>query len=235
MTGTRRIGGSAAFRYVSPASRLLADNAWAASSVTLSGSNTATWVPTRGATTLVLQGTTQLQPAIDSRLNNRLAVPWGAAGGYAGTIAALGDAQSWFWAGYITADNAGLWALTNAGTVNTGSSGLATGGLRSRRLAGSAGVDAIGPSLVARAVVAVGTMSLTGASVYANTYTPASSAVVATTFSQTSFVLGALDAANTFALTGAVAEFANWSRVLSPAEIAATLRSAGRYYGVPIT
>src|SRR5689334_22339024 len=74
--------------YMSPAFTLAADNAWSATSVTLSGGNTDTWVPVRGAVTLASIGATrQPAPAALTSLNGRLAVTWNTAtGAYQGDI-----------------------------------------------------------------------------------------------------------------------------------------------------
>ena len=133
---------------------------------------------------------------------------------------------------------AGLFALTNAGAANTGSAmfiaGTGDGRVFARRLAA---LDVnVARSSVAQPFVLLATLTTAGASAYFCSRTPTTSAVASATFSQATAVLGAVDSSNTFAMLNcSMAAMTLWNRALTTAEISFALRSAGAYYGVPIS
>lgn len=225
-------------RYVSPAISLAAANAWSATRVTLSGGNTNTWLPVRGSVTLTSIGATrQPPPASLATLNGRTAVTWNTAtGAYQGDIPDPTLNQTLMFIGRVGAANSGWMSITNAGTINTGTSMFwdptASGTVFARR---QPTTDATKLFAASQPVIAIAVLTAANANLYVNALTPATSAVAAVTFNRTRFTLGALATALTYCMNGtSCAEAAVWSRALSAAEVASSMRAAGKYYGVAI-
>lgn len=223
--------------YVDPARTLNASGAWRADESVGNGSVTTLIPPFWGSPPpLSASGTGQSLKAASSNLNGAFSITCngvGASGGYSAVV--LGGAPtvlSVLTVARVTATNSGLYALTAAGSVNSGVSQLYfSGTLKSRKLA----VDVTGTAIATSFnVVQLSLFSAAGVTHYVNSLTPVTVAQ-AGALAGTTMSAAVIDSAGTFTLTGEWSYMAYWLRALSSEEARLAMNTMGSKYGITIS